>query len=203
MINNLTLSLLLLFVVAGCATKAGHPISHYTLQTPSGATTAHAKKFKHRTLQIAIPQSTLQIRTRKMHYARHPYEREAYAYSRWSDTPNALLYTCMRTFLEQSALFKAVIDANSVAHGDLLLESYIDTFYQLFKSDTKAYAVLKMHFVLIDTHTKRVLSEHSFSLKAPSPSPDARGGAEAFNKAVQLMARDLIVWLSQLEEKKP
>ncbi len=201
------LTTLLLLATAGCSTKAGHPISYYTLQPASPSSiTEHTRlqtdRFKKRTLQVTIPESTRQIRTRKIHYTQIPYAREAYAYHLWSDTPNTLIAAYLRAYLDQSGLFKAVVGADSRAGSDFLLESYIDAFYQWFKTRTDAYAVVKMHFLLIDRSSKKVISAYRFSTQVPSPSANAEGGVAAFNKATERMGSELVRWLSQIPLKK-
>lgn len=196
-----TIVSLLSLLLGGCAVKTTPPIDHYTLQMPPAPVSSPTGNFRTMTLKIKRPESIRQICSTRIHYAFSPLERESYAYSRWSDTPNALIAAYLRTLLLQSPLFNAVVSDSSSARSDLTLESQIEAFYQRFESGTKAYAILQMHFILIDTETKKVIAKRGFTEKVPSPTPDAGGAAKAFSEAVKLMGKELEGWLSERATK--
>ena len=190
------LTIATLFV--GCAAKTTRPITLYTLRGDDAAATHYAHRFAGKTLRIMTPVSTKTIRTRKILYARMPQQCDAYAYSRWSDTPNHLIAAVLRSCLERSGIFKAVTDADSRADADLILESHLERFYQRFTAQGEAYAVIGLDFLLIDAHSRRVIATHSLRYRIPAPTPDAKGGVEAFEKGIRKSAEEVAQWLSKL-----
>jgi cholesterol transport system auxiliary component len=157
-------------------------------------TTAHSR-LQTKTIQIQLPKSTKEIRGKKIWYAKNPLERNSYLYSRWSDTPNRLIARYLQNYLNYTHTYKAVIDENSLAKPDYILESNLEDFYQLFENEKNAYGILKMHFFLIDAQNEKIIDTFSVNLKIPSPSPDAKGGVEALHTATRRSAETLLQWL--------
>ena len=184
-----------LFMWNGCASKQSRPITLYTLHMKEiPQTTAHSR-LQTKTIQIQLPKSTKEIRGKKIWYAKNPLERNSYLYSRWSDTPNRLIARYLQNYLNYTHTYKAVIDENSLAKPDYILESNLEDFYQLFESEKNAYGILKMHFFLIDAQNEKIIDTFSVNLKIPSPSPDAKGGVVALHTATRRSAETLLQWL--------
>ena len=200
MLQKLLFTLIVSLFFAGCITKTTPPLHIYTLKQPAylAKTEEVQKRFDNSTLLLQTPRSTREIRTKKILYATTPHEREAYLYSRWSDTPNQLVAAYLRTYLQQSGLFKAVVDETSHAKADYILESRLDDFYQQFVSPKKAFALIRGTFTLIDAKTRKVVGSRIIEIRTPAPEPDAKGGVKAFEKAMESLAQKVAIWLSKL-----
>lgn len=187
-------SVLAMFILVGCSSKT---VDVYTLKYSESLSKKATFANKNKTIKISIPKSTKEIRKNKILYAKTPYMRESYAYSRWSDTPNHMIEQYLVTLLDQSKLFKAVIPADSKAKSQWILESNIEDFYQYFDKDKRAFAVVKIRFLLIDNKDKRVIASHHFSTKTPAPSLDAKGGVKAMDEALKHIGIQLVNWIDK------
>jgi len=184
----------MLFLFNGCSQKTVQKTDIYTLKFQQNENTKPTIMISNKTLEIMLPQSTKEIRKNKILYAKNFFQRESYAYSRWSDTPNKMLAQFLISKLDQSGIFNAVLAAHSPVDADLLLQSTIEDFYQYFE-DNQAYAIVKIRFFLIDKKDKNILSKHYFSAKIPSDSLDAKGGVKAFHIAIEQITDDVKTWL--------
>jgi len=191
----LLLSILIVLLTGGCSMKTPHAIDIFTLKHNTVLDKKHPAVFPDKVLKVALAQSTKEIKTKKILYTKTPYKREAYAYSRWSDTPNHMIEQFLVTTLNRNRLFKAVLPASSIAKSDFILESNIEDFYQLFDKENHSFAVVKISFFLIDQKDKKIVSKHTINSKVPAPSLDAKGGVKAFNDTLDQISKKLIYWL--------
>jgi len=195
----LLLSILMVLLTGGCSMKTPHAIDIFTLKHNTVLDKKYPAIFPDKVLKVALVQSTKEIKTKKILYSKRPYKREAYAYSRWSDTPNQMIEQFLVTTLNQSTLFKAVIPATSLAKSDFILESNIIEFYQAFDKDKHSFATVKISFFLIDQKDKTVVSKYTINSKVLTQSLDAKGGVYAFNRALDQISTELIHWLQNIK----
>jgi cholesterol transport system auxiliary component len=191
------IGILTILTFAGCSSKNSHAIDIYTLKYHDAPNQNHSLSSSEKTLKITPPKSTKEIRKNKILYAKTVQQREAYAHSRWSDIPNHMIEQFLVTLLNQKGLFKAVIPSTSMAKSDWILESNIEDFYQSFNKDNQSFGVIKIRFFLINQKDKKVISKRYFSVKAPAPTLDAKGGVKALNNALEEIGNQLINWLDQ------
>ncbi len=189
-------AIMILLFISGCSSKQAHPVNIYTLKYDASSTIP-AIMITDKTLKIATPRSTKEIKKDTILYAKTPLRRDSYAFSRWSDTPNHMLAAFLVSKLDQSGIFKAVVPASSPVKSPWLLQSTVEDFYQQFDEQT-SYAIIKMRFFLIDTKAKKVLARHYVSLKIPADSLDAEGGVKAFDIAMNQLGDNVKTWLLSL-----
>ncbi len=199
--NYWLIGILVMLTLGGCSSKSSQTIDIYTLKYSEVLDKNRTITFADKTLKIALPKSTKEIRKNKILYAKTAHQREAYAYSHWSDTPNHMIEQFLVTLLNQNRLFKAVIPATSEAKSEWILESNIEDFYQSFDKENQSFGVIKIRFFLINQKDREVISKHFFSTKVPASSLDAEGGVKALNDALLQMGRALINWLDQHSKK--
>lgn len=188
-----------MLTLGGCSSKNSQAIDIYTLKHSEAVDKNRTTIDK--TLKISLPKSTKEIRKNKILYAKTMHQREAYAYSRWSDTPNHMIEHFLVTLLNQKELFKAVIPSTSEAKAEWILESTIEDFYHSFNKENQSFGVVKIRFFLINQKDKKVISKHFFSAKVPAPSLNAEGGVKALNTALLQIGNELISWLDQHSKK--
>ncbi len=193
------IGILVMLTLGGCSSKSSQAIDIYTLKYSEAVDKNRTTIDK--TLKISLPKSTKEIRKNKILYAKTAHQREAYAYSLWSDTPNRMIEQFLVTLLNQNRLFKAVIPASSEAKSEWLLESTIEDFYQSFDKDNHSFGVVKIRFFLINQKDKKMISKHFFSTKVPAPSLNAEGGVKALNDALLQIGAELTNWLDQHSKK--
>jgi len=192
-------TILMIIFLNACSSKTHKAMDIYTLKYNAIPSTKPLIATSNKTLKIIQPQSSKEIQKKKILYAKTLQQRETYAYSRWSDTPNRMLEDFLVAYLNQTALFKVVIPHTSQVAPAWLLESNIEDFYQYFDEENRAFAIVKIRFFLMDKKDKSLISQYYFSAKIPSSPLDAKGGVLAFNLAMQQVATELQLWLKDLK----
>ncbi len=192
------LAIIMMILASGCSSKTAKTIDVYTLTYQGHSTKNISTPKTDKVLKITLPQSSKEIQKNKILYANTPQQREAYAYSRWSDTPNQMIEQFLVSHLNHSGLFKAVIPNMSQVKPEWILESNIEDFYQNFDDKKKAFSIVNIQFFLINKKDKKLIARYHISVKVPSSSLDARGGVQAFNLALEKVAKELQMWLKKL-----
>jgi len=193
MIKVLIFTMTLLFLQA-CSIKDAPPQSTYTLQKSSVAAVTHSR-YANRTIKVSFPQTVKTKISDRMSYSYSPSEQGVYQNSKWSNNIGKLLQgSCIDT-LDQSGLFKAVLPYESTASENLRLESNIYDFSHYVRENA-SYAIVSMRFTLIDTYSGKVMKTKRFTFKEATTTTNAKGYAEATNRALAKMGVVLVEWLS-------
>lgn len=202
-------------LLTGCALKPLPAIDIYTVTPETPGQTAKAapavKPLRAVTLKLAPMQSVRSFSATDIIYSDGRHVRNKYAYSRWSDAPVILMQTYIQVALEQTRQFLAVVPSTSVSDSDYLLESVLLDFSHHFTEAAgsqgdesqeghsqggKSEGVIRMHFYLINSRTKKMIAGKEFIMHVPASSNDAGGAALALNQGASHMLRDLITWLA-------
>jgi len=187
--------MILIILAAGCAMKEAPPLKVFTLRTVTPVQIGNAI-YRNKVLKVAYPQTLKERMGNKMLFSYSESERGVYQNSEWSNTVPKLLQGSFVAMLEKSRIFKAVLPDSSTAGEDLRLESMIYDFSHHVRGSA-SHAVVSVQFSLIDSSTGRLIRTKQFSYKEPTRTTDAEGYVEATNRAVEKLARDLVVWLRQ------
>jgi hypothetical protein len=70
-------------------------------------------------------------------------------YRQFLTPPNEQITEYLRSWIEESGLFKAVLPASSAASPDYILEPHLLTLYSDFSDPTQPKTVLKMHVIVL------------------------------------------------------
>jgi len=190
-----TLSIVSVFLLFGCtATTPG--VNEYTLLS-SKTVQPTTVSLSSKSLSVSLSKSIPSLSSKNLIYLRENGETGTYLYSRWSDTPTALLQRSLITSLYENALFASLSPSNSIAQADWVLESDLDAFYHRF-AHTKSEGYIDITYRLIDTRTKRLLGSKRFSISSPAPTMDAAGGVDALQKATRELNAQSTQWLTTL-----
>jgi len=122
-----------------------------------------------------------------------------YKYGRWSELPSTRLQEIFIESIEKQKIFKATVSSRSYAMADLILESSLENFEEVFKDD-KSYVHVKIRFRLITRTGAKILGSKLIDSTYVVEQKEASGVVLAFNKAVEKVVVDLIGWLN--EERK-
>lgn len=163
------------------------PQSDYSKRTPLSTTT----------LSVAPSKSIGSLLGKSLLYCRENGETGAYLYSRWSDTPSALIQHSLLASLTDAAVFASLSSSTSLAHVDWVLESDLNAFCHRF-SESMSEGYIDITYRLVDTRTKRLRSSKRFTISSPAPSMDAQGGVEALKNATRELNSQSIAWLTTL-----
>jgi ABC-type uncharacterized transport system auxiliary subunit len=137
--------------------------------------------------------------SRNILYQGTGYSLNAYAFSKWSDTPNRMLANLFLVQIEDSTLFKAVLPADSRGNSDYVLESSIQQFHQQLNQDGTSKANMRVGFYLIQARTGKVIATREYISAHQAASTDAKGAVSALNQASVGISSELIAWLSSLK----
>ena len=74
-------------------------------------------------------------------------------------------------------------------------ESNIFAFEHQVRGEA-SHSIVSIQFTLIDADTGKLVKSKRFSYKEPTISTDAQGYANATNRAIEKLSRELIVWLN-------
>ncbi|SFG10660.1 ABC-type transport auxiliary lipoprotein family protein [Neptunomonas qingdaonensis] len=219
--SRVLIYLSLVFLLSGCALKPLPAVDIYTVapKTPDqidNETQTARQPQRSITLKLAPMQGVRSFSATDITYSDGRHGRNKYAYSRWSDAPVRLMQTYIQVVLEQSKQFLAVVPSTSVSDSDYLLESVMLDFSHHFKeaNDSQKGAeqsglqesnsqqgvsegVIRMHFYLINSRTKKMIAGREFITIVPALSNDAAGAAIALNEGASNIVRDLALWVAE------
>jgi cholesterol transport system auxiliary component len=193
--------MLLCILLSSCAVKKNAPsIDTYTIKNQTFSTLEiKTQNFPDKILKIAKPISTKNIQSNRILYSKNKYDRDAYAYGRWSDTPNIMLQNNFIYSIGQNHIFKAVLLNSSNAKTDYILESYLYDFYHDFLIPNRSKAVIRLGVHLIEKESKKVVASKLFSLSKQAKSENIQGGVEALNSVTNELTQELINWLKKVK----
>lgn len=196
------LSLFALFILSGCTTHTPN-ITEYSLSTVHPSSAYSPTVSSPKTLQLATTKTLPSLNSKSIFYLKTNQEIGNYLYSRWIDSPSAMIENRFTAELQKSALFSAVIPASSHAKGDYLLESNLHAFYHRIYDDQTSDGVIDITYRLIDTKSKTTVATQHFTLVHPSQTNNAKGGVDALNNALNALNSQVIQWLQNgISEKK-
>jgi len=182
----------LLFI--GCSQEVP-PVKQYRLSVEIPEVPVKSSICKDRSLKILSPSATYEYTTNKFYYVQG-LEEATYTQSNWARIPVNDIYYLILNNIRKSAIFNTVENYTSIVKGDLNLEIEIQNFKQYFsKNADESYVIVNITLTLINKKHFKVISQQNFYKKVPTPSADAKGGVEAFNKALKELIPEMIDWL--------
>lgn len=188
------------FLLFGCSTSTP-AVNEYTLLT-SNINQSKSTALSSKTLSVASSKSIGSLLGKNLIYLYENGQTGSYLYSRWSDTPAALIQRSLLASLNEKALFASLSPTTSLAQTDWVLESDLDAFYHRFSKNTSD-GYIDITYRLVDTRTKQLLASKRFTISSPAVSKDAQGGVEALKNATEKLNTQCIDWLiTLLKEKK-
>lgn len=131
--------------------------------------------------------------TSRMAYTQRSHELDYYATNRWVAPPARMLEPLLVSALEKTAAFRAVVPASNSLSEDLRLEIELVQLHQDFTMQPSRIE-LSMRAQLINQHDDRVLAARQFDEVETAASEDARGGAEAANRALKRLLSKLVTF---------
>ena len=199
MMQNILVLVLLSLMVSSCTTTKLPAVTAYTINIPAINKATGQAPQTQKVLRVAIPRSSAAIMSRNILYQGAGYSLNAYAFSKWSDTPNRMLANLFLARIEDSALFKAVLPADSRGNSHYVLESSIQQFHQQINADGISRANMRIGFYLIEARTGKVFATREFISAPEAISTNAKGAVSALNQASVAISSNLITWLTSLK----
>ncbi|MCW1360176.1 ABC-type transport auxiliary lipoprotein family protein [Campylobacter sp. CCS1377] len=154
----------------------------------------------HYKIKILMPQSPLYLQSNQIYYLKKN-ELNSYAFHMWESPLTMSYYSFMTHKLQNSGIFEAVINKNSLISPDYILESRMDNFEQVF-DDNDNFVWLKMSVSLIRAQDKTLLGQRFFDYRTEVDNQNIQSVVAAFDKTLNSLSNDLVVWISELLKKE-
>lgn len=117
-----------------------------------------------------------------------------YKYGRWSELLATRLQEIFIESIEKQKIFRATVSSRSYAMADLILESDVENFEEVYKGD-KSFVHVNIRFRLIKRQGADIIDSILVDSVYPVEKKGAQGVVLAFNKAVEKVIVDLNGWL--------
>ena len=181
-------------LLSGCTNKEA-PMKSYLIN-PKLNIKKYNSVYHDKTVKIAYPNSIKGRLSTAIYFAYNSIEEGSYQNASWSSSNSELLNSVIVRAVENSKIFKIVVDYRSTALTDYSLESSIYEMYHKVE-DGKSLSILSIRFDLIESSSNLLVKSKKFSYQIPTKNIDALGYVQATNRAAQKLAQDLVRWLSQ------
>jgi len=116
-----------------------------------------------------------------------------YAQSRWAGTPAEMIGHQLRNRLAQVST-GGVIGATDGARADVALRVELEDFSQVFDTADTSRGVVKARATLIDSGTRNVVAQRSFSVDRPAPTANADGAVRALGQGSGVLVDQIVAW---------
>lgn len=149
-------------------------------------------------LKIAHIDSPNGLNTRAITYKKKG-SMQPYKYGVWSETPSLKLQHLITEALQDQNHFASVISGTSMASNNLILESTLQHFEEVFQEDGSSYVHVSLRFRLVELKSGEVLgSVRIGSKKDVTNTNGAMGSVEAFNAATLEVIKSLSIWINAI-----
>lgn len=188
-----------------CFSGCTHPAPSMSVYTilPKAHALSDTPPQTTKTLRLLPVRSVPSLASREIYYLRSNGAVAPYLYSRWSDTPSAMIGRSLTHSLQERHAFAALLSPSSAAIADWDLESDLNAFYHRFNDDGTSEGVFDLSVRAIDLHTKKVLASKRFTYRIQAASDDAQGGVGALEEALTRYNNDCAVWIETLIKETP
>jgi cholesterol transport system auxiliary component len=149
------------------------------------------------TLVVNPPGAFAGFDSQRIAYARRAHELEYFAHHLWIDTPARMLGPLIVVAIERSNAFRAVVQAPSIASGEMRLDTEIVRLqHEFLQQPSRVHFTLRA--TLVDSSSRRVLQTREFDAYATAPSEDPYGGVLAAQQAVGSVVKELAAFCADV-----
>jgi len=146
------------------------------------------------TLMVTLPKAQPGFDTPRMVYSLRPHEITYYASNRWADTPARMLMGPLLRTLEQSGLWRHVVQMPTPARADYRLDCHNLSLEQQFSSNSSRVR-LALRAQIIDLKLQTVIGSRDFEVFEGAPTDNPYGGVIAANRAAAKLLEEIVSWL--------
>lgn len=188
-------------VLVGCTSLPGQRQDNlaktYLLQEPEGEVDIQvADTAPCLTLVVNKMRAAPGFTTSRIAYVQKDYQQDYFASHQWTDTPANMLTAIVTHALENSHLFRAVVESPTAITSDLRLDSELLHLQQVFK-DGGSIVQLQLRIILIDQESRDVVVSHTFTFSETVLENTPYGGVVAANRAVTRLVPELINFIDK------
>jgi len=181
-----------ILLFSGCGFKqTALDVNHYSIAY-SSTNQSYINSMK--SIYIETPSVNKSFNTNAILYTQKPYLFEQYAKNRWVDLPSNMIHNYLVQGIEDSNVFKSVLQKRVDIAFDYTLKSNIINLYNSFE-EGKSYAILKIKFDLVSK--EKLLKTYSYDKKVLCQTNRPYGFIVAINKAFDEVMDELTLELSK------
>ncbi|HEC1794668.1 TPA: hypothetical protein R1740_001323, partial [Campylobacter lari] len=149
---------------------------------------------KNATIIVSLPKDlayTNEIFYKKDHVV------NAYAYHFWKENPALMIKTFLEFHLQDLEAFKAVLNQDSLASADYVLESKVDILEQDFSDEMHSKIKLGINLNLVQINTKKLIASKYFYYEKELNDNNPQILIQNYDDVFLLFAKDFRVWIDQ------
>ncbi|MCV3440125.1 hypothetical protein L8W50_04135 [Campylobacter lari] len=149
---------------------------------------------KNATIIVSLPKGlayTNEIFYKKDHIV------NAYAYHFWKENPALMIKTFLEFHLQDLEAFKAVLNQDSLASADYVLESKVDILEQDFSDEMHSKIKLGINLNLVQINTKKLIASKYFYYEKELNDNNPQILIQNYDEVFLFFAKDFRVWVDQ------
>ncbi|WP_291949408.1 ABC-type transport auxiliary lipoprotein family protein [Campylobacter sp.] len=118
-----------------------------------------------------------------------------YAYHFWKENPNLMVKNFLEFNLQNLKIFKAVLNQDSLAKVDFILESKIDILEQEFLDQINSKAKFAINLTLVDMKDKSVIASRYFSYEKELSEANPNLLIKTYNDIFKQFSEEFSSWI--------
>ncbi|MCV3375562.1 hypothetical protein [Campylobacter sp. IFREMER_LSEM_CL2151] len=149
---------------------------------------------KNATIIVSLPKGlayTNEIFYKKDHVV------DAYAYHFWKENPALMIKTFLEFHLQDLEAFKAVLNQDSLASADYVLESKVDVLEQDFSDEMHSKIKLGINLNLVQINPKKLIASKYFYYEKELNDNNPKILIQNYDEVFLLFAKDFRVWIDR------
>ena len=190
--------IILTLLLSGCTVTTPSK-AEYRIAPTMEIKSVQKSTCKDSSLKIAQAFSASTLMSKKMRYIYDEQQEFTYSESAWSRSPSRSITAALLKSVRDTKLFKSVINYKSRSRSNLILETNIEEFIQHYEEDNEeSFVSVVISFSLVDAKTSKTIDTTTISVELETQTLNAKGGAEALNKALIEVLEKNNEWLGSI-----
>ncbi|MEP1214886.1 MAG: ABC-type transport auxiliary lipoprotein family protein [Marinobacter sp.] len=178
--------------LASCTVFPEQP-AHQIFQLPDSTVPENTAGVVDTTLRISAPLAVTPIDSNRILVKPDAHEVRAYQGARWSNRAPVMLGSYLLESFRRDGRVATVVSDTSPARSNLTLTGDLTRFQAEYHNGTPVIQV-QLNLQLIDERTRETVSNKSFEVSHAATGPNVNTVVDAFGKASDELARQVIDW---------
>ncbi|MCV3443745.1 hypothetical protein L8W64_07280 [Campylobacter sp. IFREMER_LSEM_CL1097] len=149
---------------------------------------------KNATIIVSLPKGLAY--TNEIFYKKD-YTINTYAYHFWKENPALMIKSFLEFHLQDLGVFKAVLNQDSLASADYVLESKVDILEQDFNDELHSKIKFGINLNLVQINTKKLIASRYFYYEKELNDNNPQILIQNYDEVFLLFAKDFRVWVDQ------
>jgi cholesterol transport system auxiliary component len=182
-----------IFLITGCSLKDVEKRALVYRLEPNTSTSYVKPKDDKRVLRVQRVEGDKIAQTKFLFYKQNG-ALKPYKYARWSDFLATRLQQIFTEALEKEKIFASVISSKSFVVANLLLESSLENFEEVYEKEN-SFVHVRIRFRLIERKKAKFVDSILIEHKVKVIKKSTQGVIKAYEEALNLVIKDLSEWL--------